>query len=139
MQVQINLYAVLLAGLSSMVIGTVYYADKLFGATWKKLGKIDSKRFEKEMPRLMPMVFIAALVASYTVAWVTFLYHEFFAGSWLSAGIITSLVLWLGLSATTLYVHNGLDQRPNQLTLISLGNRLFSLLAMGLIIGWLHP
>jgi len=64
MQVQINLYAVLLAGLSSMIIGTIYYADKVFGAPWKKLAKIDSKRFEKDMPRVMPAVFLAALIAS---------------------------------------------------------------------------
>lgn len=139
MRVDINLWAVLLAGVSSMVIGMVYYADPVFGKEWKKLAKIDAKRFQKEMPQIMPMVFLAALVTSYVVAYVTFLYQDFFKTSWLSAGVVSGLILWLGASATTVYVHNSLDQRPAKLTAISLGNRLLSIIAMGLIIGWLHP
>jgi hypothetical protein len=139
MNVDINLWGVLLGGVASMVIGMVYYSDPLFGKDWKKLAKIDEKRFQKEMPRVMPLVFVGALVTAYTVAFMTFLYHNYFASSWLAAGVITSLILWLGLSATTTYVHNSLDQRPYRLTMISLGNRLLSILAMGLLIGWLHP
>jgi Protein of unknown function (DUF1761) len=139
MSVDINLWAVLLAGVSSMVIGMLYYADQLFGKQWKKLAKIDEKRFQKEMPRVMPMVFVAALITAYVVAYVTFLYQNFFDSSWISAGVVSALVLWLGAAATTVYVHNSLDQRPASLTAISLGNRLLSILAMGLIVGWLHP
>jgi hypothetical protein len=139
MSVDINLWAVLLAGVSSMVIGMVYYSNGLFGKQWKKLAKIDEKRFQKEMPQVMPMVFLAALVTSYVLAYVAFLYQNFFNTGWVGAGVITALILWLGVSATTVYVHNSLDQRPASLTAISLGNRLLSYLAMGLIIGWLHP
>jgi hypothetical protein len=139
MEMHINLWAVLLAGVSSMVIGMIYYADRLFGKEWKELAKIDTKRFDKEMSKVMPWVFLAALVTAFVVAYVTFLYHAFFQVSWINAGLTTSLVLWLGVSATTTFVHNSLDQRPSRLTAISLGNRLLSILAMGLIIGWLHP
>lgn len=139
MSVDINLWAVLLAGVSSMVIGMIYYSNALFGKTWKKLAKIDEKRFQKEMPRVMPFVFVAALVTAYTVAYVTALDQNYFDGSWLTSGVISALILWLGVSATTTFVHNSLDQRPSKLTVISAGNRLLSLLAMGLIIGWLHP
>ncbi|HSW85077.1 MAG TPA: DUF1761 domain-containing protein [Candidatus Saccharimonadales bacterium] len=139
MSVDVNLWAVLLAGISSMVIGMIYYADSLFGTEWKKLAKIDEKRFQKEMSKVMPVVFLAALLTAYTIAFMTFLYHRFFGDSWLAAGVATSLILWLGIAGTTTYVHNSLDQRPYRLTVISLGNRLLSLLAMGLIIGWLHP
>jgi hypothetical protein len=139
MSVDINLWAVLLAGVSSMVIGMLYYSNALFGKDWKKLAKVDEKRFQKEMAHVMPLVFVAALVTSYVVAYVTFLYQNYFGGSWLMAGATTALILWLGVSATTTFVHNSVDQRPLKLTAISLGNRLLSILAMGLIIGWLHP
>ena len=139
MSVDINLWGVLLGGVASMVIGMVYYSNAMFGKDWKKMAKVDEKRFQKEMPRVMPLVFVAALITSYVVAYMTFLYQSYFNGSWLMAGITTSLILWLGLSATTTFVHNSVDQRPLKLTAISLGNRLLSILAMGLIIGWLHP
>lgn len=139
MSVAINLWAVLLAGVSSMVIGTLYYAKPVYGKEWMKLAKIDEKKLEKTMPRVMPLVFLAALLTAYVVAYLTFLYHQFFLGSWLGAGVMAAMILWLGGSATTLFVHNSLDQRPSRLTIISIANRLVSILAMGLIIGWLHP
>lgn len=139
MNISINVWAVLLAGLSSMVIGMLYYSKPMFGADWMKLAKVDEKRFQKEMPKKMIGVFIAALVTAEVVAYMTFLYHYAFLDSWVLSGVITSLLLWLGVSATTIYVHNSLEQRPSHLTYISMGNRLLTLLAMGLIIGWLHP
>jgi len=139
MHVSINLWGVLLAGISSMVIGMIYYHQSLLGKQWMKLAKVDQKRFQKEMPKVMPLVFVAALVTADVVAYVTFLYQNFFGGSWVMAGLVTSLILWLGVAATTLFVHNTLDQKPAQLLYISLGNRLLTLLAMGAIIGWLHP
>jgi uncharacterized protein DUF1761 len=139
MEVSINLWAVLLSGVASMVIGMIYYRPTVLGNLWMRLAGVNQKRFQKEMPKVMPLVFVAALVTAYVVAYVTYLYHSFFGGSWEMAGLTTSLVLWLGLSATTLFIHNSLDQRPQQLLFISLGNRLLSILAMGVLIGWLHP
>jgi hypothetical protein len=54
------------------------------------------------------------------------------------ASLTSALIIWL-VVATNIYIHNSLDQRPSKLTAMSLGNRLLSILAMGLIIGWLHP
>ncbi len=139
MDVHINLLGVLLGGVSSMIIGMIYYAKPVYGAEWMKLAKVDAKRFEKEMPKLMPGVFVAALVTTYVTAYMAFLYHNFFHNSWVGAGLITALILWLGISATTIFVHNSLDQRSSRLTAISLGNRLLTLLAIGLIVGLLHP
>jgi hypothetical protein len=138
MNVSVNMWAVLLAAVSSMVIGAIYYAKPFFGKAWMKLAKIDEKRFEKEMPKKMLGVFVAALITAEVTAYFTFLYHNFFVNSWLMAGLTTSLILWL-VAMSTLFIHNSLDQRVANLTYISMGNRLVSLLAMGLIIGLLHP
>lgn len=139
MELHINFWAVLLSGLASMVIGAVFYADGVFGKEWKKLSKIDTKRFEKEMPGNMIQVLILALITAYAVAFVTFLYHAFYHDSWMAAGVISSLSLFVGLSATTVLIHNTLNQTPKRLISITLTNRFLSILAMGLIIGWLHP
>lgn len=136
--VSINLWAVLLAGISSMVIGTIYYAQPIFGKQWMMLTKINEKKFQKEMPKKIVGLFVAALITAEVIAYFTFLYHNFLQQSWLMSGTITALILWL-LAMATLFIHNSLDQRPANLTYISMGNRLLSLLAMGLIIGWLHP
>lgn len=139
MNVHINLWGVLLAGVSSMVIGMIYYSDAVFGKSWKKLSKVDTKKFGETMPKIMPLLFLAALVTAYVIAYVAYIYKSFFTSSWIGAGIETSLLLWIGISATTLFVHDTTDLKPSKLTAISVGNRLVSLLAMGLIIGWIHP
>jgi len=136
--IDINLWGVLLGAIASMVIGMVYYADGAYGKEWKKLAKIDTKLFEKEMPMIMPLVFVGALITSYIVAYVASMYRSFFDASWLNAGVVSALIVWLAV-ATNVYIHNALDQRSNKLTAISLGNRLLSILAMGLLIGWIHP
>jgi hypothetical protein len=138
MNVSINVWAVLLAAVSSMVVGMIYYAQPFLGKYWMKLAKVNQKRFEKEMPKQMIGVFVAALITAEVTAYFTFLYHYFFVDSWIEAGATTALILWL-ISMTTLFIHNSLDQRPANLTYISMGNRLASLLAMGIIIGLLHP
>lgn len=139
MDVHINGWAVLLAAFSSMVIGMLYYADWAFGKAWKRLSGVNVKEFEKQFPRLAPWIFVAALVTAYIVAHVMYLAHAFFGYTWLSTGVDTALWLWLGISATTLFIHQSMELKPAKLTLVSMGNRLLSLLAMGLILGWLHP
>jgi len=137
--VQINLYGVLLGGVASMVIGALYYADGVFGKQWKRLARIDHQRFNKEMPLIMPGLFVAAFVTTFVVAYFSFLYRQFFNATWMNSAVLTALVLWFGVSATSLFIHNSLEQKPSKLTYIALGNRLLSMLAMGLIVGWLHP
>ena len=139
MEVQVNMVAVLLAGIASMAIGAAYYADAVLGKQWRQLSGVDVKRFEKESTKLLPWVFLASLLTAYVMAHVMYMSHAFYGYSWLATGITTAIWLWLGISATTLVVHNTMELRPFKLTLIAIGNRLVTLLAVGLILGWLHP
>jgi hypothetical protein len=139
MEIHINFWAVLLGGVASMVIGMIYYSNSIVGKQWKKLAKIDTKLFEKEMALNMTQVFIYALITAYSVAYVACLYQAFYNSSWMTAGLVSSLVLFVGIAATTVVIHDTLNQKPSKLIGITLGNRFLSILAMGLIIGWLHP
>jgi UDP-N-acetylmuramyl pentapeptide phosphotransferase/UDP-N-acetylglucosamine-1-phosphate transferase len=116
MDVHINLWGVLLAGLSSMAVGMIYYADSAFGHEWRKLARVDKEKFQKRMNKIMPQLFGAALVTAFVVAYFTFLYHHYFDVSWIQAGLATSLVMWLGGAATTVFIHNTTDMRPIKLT-----------------------
>ncbi len=139
MKVDVNLWAVLLAGISSMIIGAIYYSNVVFGKQWKVLAKVNERSMKSTMQKSMPLVFIAALLTSYVVAYFTFIFHSFFNDSWLKSGLEVSLILWLGVSLTTVYIHNAFEGKPTQLSIITVGNRLLSLLAMGLLVGLIHP
>src|ERR1700749_302234 len=100
-----------------MIIGFIYYMPGVFGASWMKLGKIDEKRFHKEQPMILPLIFLAALVTAFVMAHFMYLEHAFFHDSWISAGLSTAVWTFLGFAFTTVYIHHSLDQRPANLTL----------------------
>lgn len=138
MEVQINWLAVLLAGLSSMVVGMIYYAKPIFGDSWQKLVKLDDSKMKTGMAPAMAKSIIASLVTAYVLAHVTYLSSSFFVDtSFEAAAITTAFWLWLGIAATTIVVHDAFEQRPMKLTAMNAGNQLLTLLAMGLIIGQL--
>ncbi|HVX24422.1 MAG TPA: DUF1761 domain-containing protein [Candidatus Saccharimonadales bacterium] len=137
--VNINLWAVLLGGVASLVIGAIYYHDSVLGKQWKKLAKIDAKRYDKEVGKLTPIMFLAALLTSFMVAYFAFLYNAYFQGSWIHDATVAAVLLWAGFSATTIVLHGVVEQKARQLLYITLGNRFFTYLATGLIVGWLHP
>jgi hypothetical protein len=122
-----------------MVIGMIYYADPVMGTEWKKLSKVDTKKFAASMSKITPVLFILALITSFAVAYFTALFHSYFKVSWFGAGIETALLLWFGACFTTILVRDVTELKSYRHSTILIGNRLLSLLAMGAIIGWLHP
>jgi hypothetical protein len=142
MDVQVNMWAVLLAALSSMVVGSLWYMPATFGGAWQRLSKIKIDR-SKMTPGVAAWmygsVFIASLVTAYVLAHVTYLANQFFHGSFLGDALQTAFWLWLGFTAARLYVHDTFEMRRKKLTLLNAAHELVTVLVMALIIGWLKP
>jgi hypothetical protein len=141
MSVEINYLAVLLAGASSMLVGSIWYARGVFGNTWAKLAKVDMNRKPEsgEMFKLLGLTFVASLITAYVLAHVVYLSHSFFGNSWLQDSVTTAFWVWLGFTATRMLTHDLFEGRRKKLTLLNWGNELTTLLVMALVIGWLHP
>lgn len=137
MEVDINWLAVLLAGLSSLVVGSIYYAKPIFGNTWIKLAKLDEKKMAEHTVRPIVIATLMAFLAAFVIAHVAAISKEFFGSSELSAGLSSAFWLWLGVSATTVVTHDVFENRPFQLTFLTVAHQFFALMAMGLIIGLL--
>jgi len=136
--VEINVWGLILGAVASLVIGSIYYADGVYGKAWKKLGKIDEKRYKKEFNMQLPVLLIGALVTSWVVGLLDSFYQKFYAATWMRSGLAAGLIVFVAVAAS-LTVHSVLDQRPRKLLYLTLGNRFLTLLAMGLIYGALHP
>lgn len=134
-EVYINWLAVLLAGLSSMVIGSIWYAKPVYGNLWIKLAKIDENKMKKSGVRPFVIAVAMSLLAAYVLAHVSALANAFYDIAPLSAALSTALWLWAGLSLTTVVVHNVFESRPWRLTFVTAGYQFFLLMAQGLIIG----
>ncbi len=137
MDVQVNMLAVLLAALSSYVVGMVWYAKPVFGNAWAKMVKLSDNDQKAGMGMAMVKAGLAALLTAYVVAHVSYLSNQFFGNSFLNDALTTAFWLALGLSATTIVVHDAFEQRPMKLTAMNIGNQVVTILVMGLVIGWM--
>jgi len=139
MDVQVNWLAVLLAGVSSMVVGSIWYAGPVFGNTWKKLVKLDENKMKDNAVKAMVLTFIASLITSYVLAHVAYLSNQFFQDSFFQDAVTTAFWLWLGFTAARLLTHDLFEGRPAKLTVMNAVHELVTLLVMGGIIGLLKP
>jgi hypothetical protein len=139
MDVEVNYLAVFLAAVSSMVVGSIWYAKGVFGGTWAKLAKVDMDRkvSAREMTMLMGGTFLLSLLTAYVLAHVTYLSNVFFGNSFFQDALSTAFWVWLGFVATRILTHNLFDKRPGTLNVLALGNEFVTIMVMGMIIGWL--
>lgn len=139
MEVEINYWAVLLGGLSSMVVGSLWYMPGLFGKTWAKLAKVDTKKKMSgtDSTLLFGSTFVASLVTAYVLAHVTYLSHYFFSNSFLQDALSTGFWLWLGLTAARFLVHDLFEGRRKMLTLLNVGHEFVTIMVMALVIGFM--
>lgn len=138
MDVQVNLWAVLLAMASSMVVGSVWYAQGVFGKTWAKLAKIDMTK-NKDAGAAKPIIvtIIVSLVTAYVLAHLTYITHAFFQQSFLKDALITALWVWAGFTAARFITHDAFESRPFKLTFLNIAHEFVTLMLMALIIGLL--
>ncbi len=136
---EINYWAVLVATLASMVIGSVWYTPKVFGERWKELAKVSQP--ETSAAAWRPIV--VAIVTSFVLAWVlagaTTIAWHFYEGSFLVAALLTGVILWAGFTAARFITHDGFEGRPFTLTMMNIAMELVTVLAMAVIIGVWPP
>lgn len=133
MEVQINYLAVLLAAASSMVVGSIWYAESVFGKTWQKLAKV--KIGDQGMAYPLGITALVSLVTAYVLAHVIYLSNSFFDNSFLQDSLMTAFWLWLGFTAARIITHDAFEGRRKKLTLLNVSHEFVTLIIMGLIIG----
>lgn len=135
MFVNVSALGVILAALSAMIIGMIWYSMAAFGKPWMKMMGISDSDMKKKMAGAMVWLVIVSLVTAYVLAHFIVFTHSYVGGGWLTAGVETALWAWLGLAATAIFAHGVFDPRDKKVLYINVGNRLVTLVVMGLIIG----
>lgn len=133
--VDINWIAVVLAGLSGAVISWLWFSSYLFRDRWRRLAGLTQSRMEEGTPIAAAVTGVVSILTAYVVAYVASLIEAHSGDSDLASALGAAFWLWLGISATSVIVHDAFDQRPVQMTVIATGERFATLLVMGLIIG----
>jgi hypothetical protein len=135
MDVQINYLAVVLAMLSSMVVGSIWYAQSVFGKEWAKLAKVKIKTDTAGMLKPIGITLVVSLITAFVLAYMTYISNQFLQNSFLQDALMTALWLWIGFTAARFITHDAFEGRPEKLTILNLGNEFVTIMLMGLIIG----
>jgi uncharacterized protein YacL len=138
MNVEINVWAVVLATLSTMVVGSIWYAPKVFGNVWMKLAKVKPSGKSSDATGAIIITLFVSFITAYVLAHMTFLSHEFFKHSFLQDALSTAFWVWLGFTATRFITHDAFEMRPKKLTLLNISHEFVTFMVMGLIIGLIH-
>lgn len=103
----LNYWAIIVAWLITVVIGSYWYSPAGFGKLWAKLSGVHHMKIpEGEATRAIVSVAISAVVQVFVLALVLHSLNITTVGD----GLVAGLVLWLGLTAATT-VGNTLYQR----------------------------
>lgn len=137
MNVEVNWVAVILATLSSMIVGAIWYARSVFGNKWIKLVKLNEQQLQKGAAKAIILTVFVSLITAYVLAHVSFLSNAFFKHSFFQDAVCTAFWMWLGFTAARFITHDAFEKRPFKLTFINITHELVTLLVMGAIIGWL--
>ncbi len=136
---EINYWAVIVATLATMVVGSIWYTPKVFGNYWmKKAGVTPSGRMSDAVGPIVTTVLVS-FVTAWVLAGAAYLAWDFYGGGFLWSTIVTAIVLWAGFTAARFITHDAFDKRPSGLTMLTIAHELVTILVMAVIIGVWPP
>lgn len=131
----INYIAVVLATLSSMVVGSIWYTPKVFGNYWMSAAKVTPSGNARDAIAPIALTVVVSFVTAWVLAGAAFISWKFYGGSFFSNSVITGLILWAGFTAARFATHDAFDKRPTGLTVLNISHELVTIVIMALIIG----
>lgn len=131
----VNPLAVVLATLSTLVVGSFWYTPRVFGTRWMRLANVDRAATEKRGVWPILVTVVVSLVTAWVLAGAVSIAHEFYDGTFLVDALGTGVLLWAGFTAARMATHDAFEGRPPALTAINLAHELVTVLVMSLVIG----
>ena len=133
----VNVYAVLVCALATMVAGFAWYSPVLFAKPWTILMGYDPNDKAKmdEMQKTAGPSYAMSLVASILAAMVLGKILQVSNVTTALAGLEIGLAIWLGIVTTVQFTGALFSRQPFKLYLINTGYQAVCYLAMGAILG----
>lgn len=129
-----NIWELLVAPLSTFILGFFWYGKPLFGNLWQRLSQISDKELQKSN---MVLIFGLSYVLNFIIAFFLSVFIEIammLGSNALLAGIFAS-VLCLGFVATSFGINYLFSRKSFKLYLVDAGYLVVSFFIMGMIIG----
>jgi Protein of unknown function (DUF1761) len=136
---EVNWIAIILAALSTMVVGSLWYSPKMFYNQWQKLANVKSNpnMTGGQMAVMYGEAFLTSLVTAVVLAYAIAVFHQGSTDGYLLDAVFVSVVLWFGLVAARFRMHDMFEGRRKKLTAINVLYELVAIVIMAVIIGLL--
>lgn len=135
MDVEVNGFAIVLAAVAAMVIGSAWYANAFFGKEWRKLLKLNKDKEKELANKSIFKAVIASLISAYILSHIIAFAVSFYPErSEISVALSTAFFVWIGFYFSHMFMQDSFEQRPAKVTIINTSNMLVTLLAMGTVI-----
>ena len=105
---EINIWAVLLATVSSMVVGALWYSKAAFGRRWMDLARVDESRTQSSVVGAYALTLFASFLTAAVLAGSVAIAQEFYGGCLFVNSIDTGVILWIGFTAARFLTHGAL-------------------------------
>lgn len=134
---EINVLAVVLATLSTMVVGMVWYTPKVFGNYWMRAAKVNAGGDAGGAIKPILITLVVSFISAWVLAGSAAIAQEFYGGNFLANTLITAVILWAGFTASRFITHDAFEGRPAGLTLVNTAHELVTFVVMAMVIGLL--
>lgn len=135
----INYIAVVLATLSSMIVGSIWYTPRVFGNYWMKKSGVTPSGNSKDAIKPIVITVIVSFITAWVLAGAVWISFDFYGGSFLVNALVTGIILWAGFTAARFITHDAFDGRPTGLTVLNVAHEFVTIVIMALIIGVWPP
>jgi hypothetical protein len=132
---EINYWAVLLATLSSAVVGSIWYTPRVFGNYWMKQANVTPSGNAKDAAGPIALTLVVSFITAWVLAGAAYISLQFYGGSFLLNTLVTAIILWGGFTAARFITHDAFDGRPSGLTILNIAHELVTIVVMAIIIG----
>lgn len=132
---EINVLAVIIATLSTMLVGTVWYTPRVFGNYWMRTAKVNPSGEAKDALKPILITLVVSFISAWVLAGSAAIAQEFYGGNFLVNTLVTAGILWAGFTASRFITHDAFEGRPAGLTVLNSAHELVTFVVMALVIG----
>lgn len=129
----VNFVAVVVAAISTMVVGFVWYSKPLFMNQWLKLAGLSESDTKKGAGSAYTMMFVASLIMAYILDWFILATGK---TGWMGGAKI-GLIASIGFTATAFASEFIFNKKNTQLYWITAGFQVVAVTVAGAILGWM--
>jgi hypothetical protein len=138
MDVNVNWIAIILAAISTMIVGSLWYGP-LFGKMWTRLAKVktDPNFTGGKMAFMYIKAFLASMVTAIILAYAIAVTHLASSNSYFMNALSVGILLWFGFTAARIFMHDLFEGRRQKLTALNIMHEFVTIVIMSIIIGLL--